>query len=1798
MLKKLVISNRWFILACAFFVLNLYGIVLFTVRSNASRDVRVALDLPEDGIARKQQPIAFRFSADMARTNEVGVWTHEGPVAFTPETAGKYCWQTPYELIFRPDAQWTTCAEYRAAVDDTLRSLDRRPLTEVRVLTFRAPALALSQASTVRTDSGPGIRLYFNAPVAVDEVRSHLEVRCGDDKPLRFRLDRIADTRTTDIILGQTELTTATIKLSKGLRGTQGPLGLTSDVSRNISLGTDLKLSHIRPRTAGLQPGSLLVTFTAPIDLDDATAFIRTEPELKLTVEPYYSYGRDSRYVFRGDFAAGRSYAVTFVKGLPSTTGYRLRDDVTRTVYFPDAGPELKLATKGHYMTPAGNMLVPLRLLNVKQYSLTIRRIFANNLVPLAARRERRYGYFCGKRHRGLTAVVARDTRKLTFTPNKAVDTAISLRPLIKDLRGAFHLEVVSKDGASDDHYFIVSDTGLSVRQNKGNLLIWANSLRELTPVSGADITVLSLQNQPLASGKTDAQGLLSLNWPHDEDAPPFIVTAEKGDDLTYLSLDRSRVFEPGAAGYRPYLREGYEACIFTDRGIYRPGSTCRVRTIVRAANLECPKPFPVQLTVYRPDGRSMKTETQLLNEFGSSEFAIEWPDYAATGRYHLEIGLPGEDGQTLGGKNVQVEMFAPPKIKVSAESRGERLSAEDNYRFTVSANHLFGSPAAGLPIDADIEYTAAAFKHDKWPDCVFGDSRRPFSAIRKKEGRRTLNSEGCMVYARPVPRGLRPPSMIRATFSATVTEPGGRGVTAYARCDVDVYPFYLGLNNPPTRLPAGRPVDMEVVAVNSDGSPHRAAKRLSVRFEKLTWTSILRKNSDGRYRYVSEEHATTVAEEAMGLSDGADKITITPPHAGHYRIGLEDERAGTAVSHEFYAAPETQAALAWSMEKPNRVDIIPDRKAYAPGETAELLVRSPFAGRALFTLETDEIHERRVLVLTNNSCTIDVPLVAAHAPNAYCTLSVIRPVVAEKTWGQHRAVGRVSLPLKQPERQLGIELETVTELRPRTPLKARVTVRDHTDAPVAAEFTVAAVDEGICMLTDFKTPDPFCFFTAQRMPSISLSDLYASLMPELEEGLLGTASRPGGGGAARHRRLNPVQGRRFRPVALWVGTTRTDSNGVADVTLDVPEFTGRLRLMAVAVNREAFGSTDSNVIVRRPLIVQPGLPRFLAPGDRAEMAIDLINESGQAGDVRVTVNCEGPLRIDDSHSETDVRVEDGASHSLKLRLHAAKAAGLAKCTIAAVMGQERFEETIELPVRPASALATHTLSGSIGPGTSHSPEFPSEWLAGTGETTLWLSSLPSLKLAGGLDYLVRYPHGCLEQTTSQSFPLLYLADLAQELYPGWLAEDAVNSRVQAGIDRILSMQRYDGSFSLWSSGPAYVWGTVYATHFLTEASQAGHAVPDHAHRGALDHLEKWLSRGAFGRNGHEPNIYNASYACFVLARAGRPRHGWMARIREQLPNLHRGTRVNTAAAYLAAGKRRDAAELLDGLVEKRPHDIKRELGGSLRSNERDDAILLSTWLGAAPDSPLVPLLAQRLEKARTAGRWYTTQDNAMALMAMGKYCRMAAGKRRPIDATVAWAEGHGTKTVKEVKRARIDLAGEAAGRASIRNNGDGTVYYYLKTSGIPLEDTAPEADKGIVVRRSFYNSDGLVLDPSQIKQGDLIVIAVELESGDTVDNIVVEDLLPAGLEVENARLKTSKTLHWVKKRQTLPVAWVDSRDDRVLLYTSSFQGKKAYFYAARAVTPGRFIWPAVAAECMYDEAIRSRHGRRELIVE
>jgi uncharacterized protein YfaS (alpha-2-macroglobulin family) len=1792
-------------------VIAVLGLLLFSLSAYAFREPLAAafarlraggdgegvavFDVVVDRENRQYADILFDHPLGQGKVGEI---LDPAPAGIFPALGGTWKWQDTNALRFQPSGGFPVASEYRVTLEPERLLAEGQVFTGERELTLKTdpflvegvdvreePALEGRAQVTFRGD------LRFNYPVD-PEVLAPLVKLVDPDRsdpvPVTLETDwhnNVIGFR-TDPVEKKPDERTIRLVLAGSLTPANGNSPLGKDFVQEIPVGSSLKLAVWGIEAVpGPRESTIKVRFSSPISAAVAEKHFRLEPAV-----PVRFSAERNELVATGELTPGSSYKVTIGKGMPATDDAVLQEEYAATVSLPDLEPAVDFQSQGMFLSASGSRTMALESVNVPRVRMTIDRVYLNNLFftfQYGGFFEADYGYF-GELSHALGDRLKEVTLDVGGAKNKRRVTTVTLDRYV-DVRepGLYRISVGRPDAwEAKQRWVLLTDLGTVVKRGEaGEMLVWVASLTDLSPVDGAKVTLISDQNQTLGEGRTDGSGIWRFSDAKVlERRRPYLLTIEKGSDFTFLLLDTMAVDPTGLdVGGAPAAGEGYTAFLYGERDLYRPGETAEGLALVRDGALRVPPSMPALLRHRDPQGRELETKRLTTGERGLAEWTLDLPAYALTGSHTLELEVAEK---VVGQYRFQVEEFVPDRISVAIEPPGETVGPGQELKYQVRSSYLFGAPAAGLPVETRVRLVDSTFSAKGFEAFSFRNGSRQLDDREVLSTQGQLDDEGRSAFQVTMPAGAPVPSSLEAVITARVQEQGGRGVAALQRLQVHPYPYYLGLRRLGEEYPEpGEEVQLEYVAVSPDGKEVPSRGLRADLFEDR-WNTVLRRTPGGGWRYETTRDPVLVTTQALPGGKGRGTFRFRPRQFGSYRAVLTDPETQASAEVEFYASG--WGTSPWAIKNPARLELDLDRPEYAPGDTAVVQVRAPFSGKLLLTVERDRVLETQVHTLAGNTARIEVPVRSDWRPNAYVTATLVRRVGDLEPGSAGRAFGAVPISVDRTANRLAPEIAAPREMRPNREIAVAVKT-----APNAV-VTVSAVDEGILQLIAQKTPDPFEFFYRRIALGVTSYDTFSLLLPEVRP------LPPGGGEGEEMAQYVRTEGiRRVEPVAFWSGPVEADAQGNARVSFKVPEFQGALRIMAVAVDGDRFGSAQSMTRVKDPLTILPTLPRILSFEETFQVPVTVRNDTGRPGAVQVSLAATGPVQVEKPSTRT-VEIPAGRDVTVAFTVRTAGAPGEARFTVTAAGNGERSRSVTSVGVRPDLPEVTVEEAGGIARATLDVP-FASagRFRPETVRRTIRVGPLPLVQFAGKLEHLLHYPYGCLEQTTSTAFPLIYLADIARALDPELL--DPKKGRgdpadmVQEGLRRIATLQLPGGGFALWpGDDTVHPWGSVYATHFLVEAKRAGHPVEDGLHRNALAWVAGHVkAKGTYGGD----ELQRTAYGLYVLARAGRADPGTMDFLREKhARSLSAESRALLAAAYATAGNPRAMQALLGGLGEI--EQVQRQTGGNFNSAIRNRAVLLLALLDAQPQSPRIPQLVDRLARDARSVPYWTTQEEGFTLLALGQLIKRQASFPPYAGTVFAGGKKIGTFTNKTVTFANVRGTGPVRIQMAPGYKA-GAAFFSVTARGVPTDDAFRPAREGLEIEREFRNRDGGALDLGNVRQGDLVAIRTRVRStSGPLHNVALVNLLPSGLEVENPRLETTEQLSWVNDANLVP-RYLDLRDDRILLFVDLPADSWQIFYTlVRAVAPGTFRLPPVQAEAMYNPTLRATGERGTVEVE
>lgn len=1754
---------------------------------------------PQDETSR-QTNVTVRLSADVVTSEEVAKIIDAAHLSFEPPLEGRSKWIDQRTLRFYPTEELHPSTDYKAMVLPSITGDMQLQLEGQREFSFHTVYLKVLNASQhpsfdpVDETLRFSVYLEFNESVDPVELVKYAGLKLLESS-VNLKFDAISQisslhhTLRSDPVTIKTEKEKLQIVVRSGLMCDGSNHPLEKDFSQISVLETrqELLVKRVWAVSTGINRYDIRIRFSDPVASSEAREFIEISPAANLT---WSESGRD--IIAAGTFEPGTLLEVKISEGLASKGGARFRGPFSQSVSLGNLKPGLRFTSPGKYLSRSGLKNVEIEVINLNKVHIEVEKLYRNNLVYHLLENRNRHS-----RGKKMSHLIHSEDIDLTIEQNSPAVITVNFEEFLRNYStGLFYITIRRPERywSYDQKTIMLTDIGLIAKLTGSELNVWSMSVGKLEPTPGVEVSLISSSNQQIANGKTGNDGRITfsnLEQVKDEQRP-YVIIATSGDDFSYLLFDECEI---STADFdvegRPVLLEGHEAFIYTDRGVYRPGDTAHLAGIVRGKNLSTPEPFPLRLEIEDPRGSILFERQERNPAEGWVHFDIPIPKYALTGRYRAK--LFGAGTNPCGSVEFMVEEFMPDRIRISLATDKPEYRPSETMALNVTGTMMFGPPAAGRKVEASYKIQPVEFVPPGWNSFSFGNRELKFEETGGAIGEGKLDNAGEAGFKLDIPPKLKPPSGLRCLIEATIHELGGRSVSASSAVPVHAYPAYVGIKRDREGYgDVNRSEEFSFITVNPDGSPQRVSS-LKAAVKRIKWTSALRRDDRGNYRYHSQRTSDIIESITLSSDGSVGHFEFTPKEWGSYEVTVVDPASGAEGSVSFHVSGWGYSP--WAMEQPEKIDIDFDKDVYRPGDAAKVLVKAPFSGTLLLTLEREKVLYSRVISMSGNTAEVQIPVSEEYRPNVYATATLIRSAESAEKHAPLRAYGTMPLVVDCSDHRLNVELDIPRNILPNSKLDVDVQVSPPGNignwAAESTWLTVAAVDEGILQLTAFETPDPMDLFFGKKQLNVNTYDIFSYFLPEAAKS--NVHSSPAGDRGIRRSHLMPVSVQRVEPVALWSGLVKLDRKGRTKVTFDVPEFNGNLRLMAVAAGQDYFGSIDAGVTVANLIVLTPTFPRFLAPLDEFTVPVTVFNNTGKAAAIKVRVETEGPVMVV-GKSETDVEMKPGEEKVVTNRFKVQKAIGKVRFRITAQGAGSFAERTVNIPVRPASPPVSLTGSGVIKPARPEVLMLPDEWIPGSAKYNLSLMPFPVVKFSSSLQYLLRYPYGCIEQTTSKAFPLLYFKDLAKTAEPELFAGNSSEYYVSQAIDRIAAMQTTSGGFGFWLySNNINDWGSIYASHFLVEAQKAGFNVPGRVMKRCLDYLKKILLSSEPVHTRDQQYLYRTdpgyrlelkAYCAYVLALAGKPVKGTMHYLAEdQADKMSLRSNVLLAGAFAFSGDLNMAFKLLPTSFE--PQSLKRETGGTFSSSVSTNAMILNVLCEVSPDHPAVAKLVAFLGEATENGRWQTTQDNVWALLALGKMLR-----KKSAGNYTGYMRVNG-KEYAEISSTSQVFSDTSLGGKKIEmiTSGDGECYYYWEARGIPVNQAFSEKDAGLKVRRQYFNANGVLMPREQIKTGQMVIAGIEIKANaQSVENVIIDDMLPAGLEIENSRLESRSSLQWLPEK-TMEPDYVDIRDDRLLLFLDLQRNQEyKYYYALRAVISGTFTLPPVSAECMYDPELNS----------
>ena len=1508
-----------------------------------------------------------------------------------------------------------------------------------------------------------------------------------------------------------------------------------------------------------------------------------------------------------------RKLIASVDSGLKAANGAQLQQAVEQEITTRDVEPMVGFASRGSLLPTRVVQGLPVLALNVASVDVDFFRVKPASLTSFISSWE--YG-------NSLQSWQSEELLKKTdlvysgrFDLNPARNTREKMLLPLGNIdafkQPGVYLAVMKKAGSYNYSnaatLFTLSDIGLSLHQFPTQMDVFSQSLENGAALSDITLTLLDEKGQTLQQVATDKQGHAQLK----ARGKAKLLLATKDQQTTLLDLSRPALdlAEFAVAGPEGYDKQLF---IFGPRDLYRPGETVIVNALLRDADGKPVPAQPLRLEVVKPDGEVARTQVWQA-ENGLYQYRFSLPDAAATGGWTLRVNT-GDDRPRSWRFNV--EDFLPERMALTLKASDEPLQPADDVSFSVNGRYLYGAPAAGNRLQGQLFLRPKRDAVAALPGYQFGDIDEQGVKRSLDELDLTLDAQGeADVAVASDWKDVHSP--INLILQASLLESGGRPVTRRVSQAIwpaetlpgirplfgnkDVYDYRSDSYRSQPMVEEGSNAAFDIVLANARGEK-LAAQDVDVRLirERRDYYWSFSDGEGWQSRYDQKD----LVEDQRQINISADEVARVefPVDWGSYRLEVRSDNNPAVSSIRFWAGYSWQDNTAGSGAlRPDQVKLKLDKPAYRPGEKASVHIEAPAAGKGYLMLESsNEPLWWQEIDVPAGGINVDVPVNTEwRRHDIYLSALVIRPGEKEKGVTPKRAVGLLHLPLADDGRKLNIILDAPAKIRPNQTLTVKVkAARQDGELPKNIHLLLSAVDSGVLNITDYKTPDPFDSFFGRKRYNADQYDVYGQLI----EGQGRQATLRFGGDSDEDDALarggkKPVT--HVNIVAQQALPVTLDEQGQAQVELPIPDFNGELRLMAQAWSDDSFGNGEQKLVVAAPLISELATPRFMAGGDRAQLALDLSNLSGLPQTLTLKLNTQGLIKLDGADTQT-VALKAGQRTTLFVPVTALDGFGDGEIS-ADISGISLPGETInsahhswKIGVRPAWPAETRNFAAVVR--NDELWNVPAEALSGLAPATLQaqlaLGSRPPLNLARYISELYAYPYGCLEQTASGLWPSLYTSQAQLTALGIKGSSDAARREaIEVGIDRLAGMQRYNGGFGLWSKeSPEEFWLTAYVTDFLIRASEQGYsvapAVLERANQRLLRYLQDEKQIEVYYSNDAAAVRFSVqAYAGLVLARQQKAPLGMLRALYDKKASAKTGlARVQLGIALKLMGDAPRASDLIgEGVNASRPAENLwlEDYGSKLRDNALILNLLAENHLLPDEQDRLLIQLSQQLN----GKRWLSTQENNALFL---------AGKNLMSSSSTSWQatlNGDSSPLSGSATSTTLLLPEQLTSGVTLSNTGSGNLYARLDVVGYPQNAPQPFSNN-LNISRSYLGLDGKEKSLADLKSGELVLVALKVSAHDRVPDALVVDLLPAGLELENQNLSDSSASlgesaedvqELMADMQQASIKHLEFRDDRFVAAVD-IDGYRpvTLLYLARAVTPGSYQVPAPQVESMY----------------
>lgn len=1622
------------------------------------------------------------------------------------------------------------------------------------------------------------------------------------------------------------------INFSDPLKKDQDFKGLVSIENTNnlkfSTMGNVLKVFYDKESTStidkgathqAVEVGAVEVVDTAAVAVDTAAVVEVTPTDVAAVIEQSFS----------------GSKLVEVFQGVESIDGYKMKNNYSEKLLFDQIKPGVKLIKSGTILPSSNNLKINFEAANLNAVDVKVYKIYKNNIMQFLQDNE-----LNGTRNlRQVSQAIAKT--KIELKQNNLLDYtrwntyALDISKLIKPEPGAIYrvefsykkkyslykcttatenenneseeeeeadendinysgndydyyyeqdYEWREREDPCNDYYFyntrigtniLASDIGvIAKRGTDKSIVVAVSDIVTTDAISGARVDLYNYQQQKIASSTTDGNGVACFQL----DKYAYFAIVSDGDQSTYVKLDDElslSVSNFDVSGET--LQKGLKGYLYGERGVWRPGDTMYLSFILNDNANKLPASHPVKLKLNDPHGKTVYQSVQKLNKLNHYKFIVPTLDSAPTGNWEAVVSIGGARFY----KSIKVETIKPNRLKIKNSFNDPILSASKNNVNNIQVFWLHGAVGKDLKTEVQAKFFQQQTTFKGYDKYTFDDPTRSFSTEEVNIFSGKVDANGrASITIKPTIQG-QAPGMLRAAFITKVYENGGDVSTDVASTSYSPYKTYVGVKSPePNKygmIETGRNNRFDIVTVGENGKP-KSVRNLEVRVYKLQSRWWWDASNDDLSNY-NTANSTIAYKNFIVSTDSSGKanisFTVRDEEWGNYLIRVSDPTDGHATGTKVYIDMPYWSAKSRNMdgESATMLKFSTDKTNYNVGDKAKIFFPSSEGGRAMISIENGTKVVKTLWAKTKKGeTTVEMPITPEMAPNVYINISLLQPHASTKNDSPIRMYGIVPIEVVDKNTVLEPQLSMPDILRPEQTVNVKVSEK----RGKKMTYTIAVVDEGLLDLTRFKTPNAWDSFYTREALGVRTWDIYDDVIGAYGGKVNQVFSIGGdadsGGGKAK-------KANRFKPVVLYYGPFELGKGETKNTKITLPKYIGSVRTMVVAADAEtsAYGMAEKATQVRSPLMVLASLPRKISPSEKVTIPVTLFATEKQIKNVTLQIKSNNKVKIIGSSSQLLTFTEPDEKMAY-FNLEVGATTGIGKIDIIATSGKEKSTYSVEIDVTNPNPVTNAYSDILIEPNSSKTISWKTFGVSGSNKASMEVSSVPTVDFGRRLNYLIQYPHGCVEQTTSSVFPQLYLTDV-MDLEAA--RKQDIQKNVTAGIQKLSNFQVANGGFSYWP-GDTYAddWGSSYAGHFLIEAEKKGYVLPISFKSKWIAYQQKMSKQWRFEKQ--YGNDFAQAYRLYTLAVAGSPDLASMNRLRETV-GISNESKLRLAATYALVKQNAAGLSLLSKSFIDEQNDNDNHYYYYYGSADRNRAMALETLILLGQKQKAFAM-ATKLAKNLSSEQWMSTQTTAYGLLAMSKFAKSNGTK----GVSVQYVNGGKNQVINTAKTvSQRDLAIKTGSNSvTIKNNKNNTLFVRILNSGILPVGSEKVIQNNLSASVVFKDRKGKAISVTKIAQGTEFYAEVTLTNrkNERLDNIALSQILPSGFEIVNTRYTD------FGEATTSAADYIDIRDDRANYYFSLKGSEtKRFKILLNASYLGKYYLPGLQCEAMYDNDFLAR---------